>query len=363
MPIKGLSEQRRMPRLGKIRTGVKVPNKNSAGEHPEAVDYFVLPQEIAHQFGDKPRSIPIMFPVEDEAKFASQYYKAYSSFRGLVCKGDGETCNRLIDVKTGDFAHRDSAETVRKELPCTGRDCPMYQQKKCKEVMNLQFLIPSIPGLGVWQLDTGSYHSIVAVNSAIDLIRSVCGRIAMIPLKLTIEPKEVAPDGKKKTVNILQIRNDITLSEIQKLGALPGSQVLIPPPDEDEVPEELYPEVVSEKPRDPISQKEVDELWPGSKKPAQNAPIVQPAPKPAQPINEPAKPETAQDSQSTDLKVWLDEVLQDPKLKKSWPAVKMMEWLRAHNAGASTIPAGALKLNKTDLNTFCKEIADRMKMA
>jgi hypothetical protein len=278
MPIKGLTEQRRMPRLGKIRTGVKVPNKNSAGEHPEAVDYFVLPDEIVTTFGDKPKSLPIMFPVEDETKFASQYYKCYSSFRGMVCKGDGETCWRLIDISTGDFAHRETTETTRRELPCTGRDCPMYQQKKCKEVMNLQFLIPSVPGLGVWQLDTGSYHSIVAVNSAIDLIRSVCGRIAMIPLKLTIEPKEVAPDGKKKTVNILQIRNDITLSEIQRLGALPGSQVLIPPPDEDETPEELYPEVVSEKPAShtPITDKEIDELW--DKKP----PTAKPAPKAAE---------------------------------------------------------------------------------
>jgi hypothetical protein len=243
MPIKNLSSQRQMPRLGKIRTGVKVPNKNGSGEHPEAVDFFVLSEDIAGLFGEKPRALPIMFPVEDDTRFASQYYKCYSSFRGLVCKGDGETCTRLIDTRNGDFAHRDTTDTERRDLPCTGRDCPMYQQKKCKEVMSLQFLLPSVPGLGVWQLDTGSYHSIVAVNSAIELIRSICGRISMIPLKLTIEPKEVAPDGRKKTVNILQIRTDITLAEIQKLGSLPGSQVMLPPPDE-EKPELLFPEPV-----------------------------------------------------------------------------------------------------------------------
>jgi hypothetical protein len=187
----------------------------------------------------------------------------------LVCKGDGDTCWRLIDTKTGDFAHRDTTETVRKEMPCSGRDCILYQQKKCKEVMNLQFLLPSIPGLGVWQLDTSSYHSIVAVNSAIELIRNICGRISMIPLRLTIEPKEVSPDGKKKTVNILQIRTDITLTEIQKLGALPPSQVMLPPPDEDK-PELLFddtetvePEVVSDKIQ---AKKDIDELWPDDDK-------------------------------------------------------------------------------------------------
>ena len=244
--IKGLSNIRQMPRLGKLRLGVKVPNKSGNGEHPEAVDFFVLPAEIDKQFGEKPKSLPIMFPVEDETKFASQFYKCYSSFRGLTCKGDGETCSRLIDTKTGDFAHRDTTDTERRDLPCTGCDCPMYQQKKCKEVMNLMFLLPSVPGLGVWQLDTGSYHSIVAVNSAIELIRSICGRIAMIPLKLTIEPREVTIKSDKgqvkKTVNILAIRTDITLAEIQKLGAVPGSQVMLPPPDE-EKPDLLYPEM------------------------------------------------------------------------------------------------------------------------
>ncbi len=250
MTIKDLSNVRQMPRLGKIRTGVKVPNKNSPGEHPEAVDYFVLHEDIAGLFDEKPKSLPIMFPVEDDTKFASQFYKCYSSFRGLVCKGDGENCSRLIDTKSGDFAHRDTVETARRELPCPGRECPMYQQKKCKEVMNLQFLLPSVPGLGVWQLDTGSYHSIVAVNSAVELIRSICGRISMIPLKLTIEPKEVSPDGKKKTVNILQIRADVTLAEIQRLGALPGSQVMLPPPDE-EKPDLLYPEAEESAPEEP----------------------------------------------------------------------------------------------------------------
>jgi hypothetical protein len=317
MPIKGLTEQRRMPRLGKIRTGVKVPNKSGSGEHPEAVDYFKLPDEIAEQFGEKPRSLPIMFPVEDEAKFASQYYKCYSSYRGLVCKGDGETCWRLVDVNTGDFAHRESKETTRRELSCTGRDCPMYQQKKCKEVMNLQFLIPSVPGLGVWQLDTGSYHSIVAINSAIDLIRSVCGRIAMIPLKLTIEPKEVSPDGTKKTVNILQIRNDITLSEIQKLGALPGSQVLIPPPDEEEVPEELYPEVKADKTK--ITDKEIDELW--DKKPAPKQDSKPQDVKPA------VKVEQAEQSDNTDFLTYVKEAV---TIKLKWKVSTLASWLNAH---------------------------------
>jgi hypothetical protein len=62
-------------------------------------------------------------------------------------------------------------------------------------------------------------------------------------------------------------------------------------------------------------------------------------------------------------KVYLDEALKDPNVKKSFPATKMMEWLRAHNAGATGIPAGAAKLNKEDAEAFRKEIEERRAMA
>jgi hypothetical protein len=160
--------------------------------------------------------------------------------------------------------------------------------------MNLQFLLPSVPGLGVWQLDTSSYHSIVAVNSAVELIRSICGRISMIPLRLTIEPKEVSPDGKKKTVNILQIRTDITLAEIQKLGALPPSQVMLPPPDEDR-PDLLYPDAEDE-PEAITSSKEkakkdIDDIWPDEKSQAdKDFDSIESASSKAEPVKAEAKP-------------------------------------------------------------------------
>jgi hypothetical protein len=311
--------------LGKVRCGIKAPNKSGQGEHPEAVDYFCLPPEIAEMFGDKPRSLPIMFPVEDETKFAAQFYKCYSSFRGLVCRGTGETCSRLIDTKTGDFAHRDTADTERCDLPCSGRDCPMYQQKKCKEVMNLIFLLPSVPGLGVWQLDTGSYHSIVAVNSAVELIRSMCGRIAMIPLRLTIEPREVTIKSEKgqvkKTVHVLQIRTDATLAEIQRIGAAPGSQVMLPPPDE-EKPDLLYPEdeTPEESKREPMSDAEIASYFDGPgvhDKP----PVAQSAEQTTQAVETPA-----QDA-STDFVTYVKETA---TLKLKWKVSTLASWLNSH---------------------------------
>jgi hypothetical protein len=53
MPIKGIPEIVRLPRLGKIRLGIK--KKTDAGvSYPSPTDYFVCPDELKKVFGEKP---------------------------------------------------------------------------------------------------------------------------------------------------------------------------------------------------------------------------------------------------------------------------------------------------------------------
>ena len=118
MPIKNLSERRRLPRLGKLHLGIKV-QKEGGSSYPKAVDYFVCPPEsgIETIFGEHPKSIRIMIPVEDEEKWASQYYRCYSMTRGLICKGDGEKAWRSVDTETGALANRNTKEDEMREAP------------------------------------------------------------------------------------------------------------------------------------------------------------------------------------------------------------------------------------------------------
>ena len=279
-PIDKLSDIRKMPRLGKVRLGIKVEGEKT---YPKATDYFVVPEEIQQYVGERPTKLSIMFPTENMEEFAQQYLKCYSFSQGLICKGDGLMCWRKVDTATGDFATHLTAEWVKTDgLPCTPEECPMYATEKpqCRRVMNLLFFMPDVPGLGVWQLDTSSFYSIVNVNSCLDLIKRLCGRISMIPLTLSLEPQIVEPPGiKKKTVHILQIRSDVKLAEIQRLGRKKPEQVLLPPLDEEEAPDDLYP---------PGVLKEAEE----KRGPAQ--PLAQPKPPPPQLVKT-AKEITADD--------------------------------------------------------------------
>ena len=247
-PIKGISEIRRMPRLGKIRLGIKQISPRTENPYPVATDYFVVPDGIKEYVGDNPKMLKIMFPVEDPKEFAIQWLRCYSFTQGLVCKGDGLMCRRKVDTQTGARANHTTLEWVWEDgLPCDPETCPDYcgEKPQCRRVMNLMFLMPDVPGFGVWQLDTSSFYSIVNINSCVDLIRRLCGRISFIPLSLSLEPQVVEPPGiKKKTVHILQVRSDVKLAEIQRLGRRRPEQVLLPELDEEEVPTDLYPEGV-----------------------------------------------------------------------------------------------------------------------
>jgi len=110
--------------------------------------------------------------------------------------------------------------------------------------MNLQFLLPDCPGFGVYQLDTGSFYSIVNINSSLELIRGICGRLSMIPLSLRLVEQEVMPEGKKKTVRILRLTAPYSMAEIQKYAKMPPGQVLILPAPDSEVPDDLFPNEV-----------------------------------------------------------------------------------------------------------------------
>ncbi len=296
MPIEGVSELVRIPRLGKIHLGIKVKSKDKKNvEYPKATDFFVAPDEVREIYGEKPTELQIMFPVEDPELFAQQWLRAYSSTQGLVCIGSGVEARRKVDVATGAMADHETKDWAWREITCDPQECPEYQTKRCRRVMNLQFLLPEVPGLGVYQIDTSSFYSIVNINSMIKMLKGMLGRCSMVPLTLALGPIEVSPQGlTKKTVHVMHIKKNIKLSQLAQIAQLPVGKVLIPEADTAEPPEDLFPEGII-----------VDTQKQRSKK----SPAAQPLPPPK---DEELFPEEKEEE--------LSEV--DPELLKGWLIVK-----------------------------------------
>jgi len=251
-PIEGVSEIRRLPRLGKIRLGIKKEGKGTT--YPSPTDYFVCPDEVKAVYTEKPTELKVMFPVDDLELVAPQWYKCYSYSQNLICKGNGKTCRRKVDTDTGDFADRDTKHWDMADGVCDPDDCPKLAQKQCRRVMSLLFILPDVPGLGIYQLDTTSFYSIVNINSQLGqeppgfLRQFTRGRIAFLPLILSMGPQVVTPPGEgRKTVHVLNVRADVKLADLIRLSHQKPAQVLLPTLTEEEAPEDLYPqEVISE---------------------------------------------------------------------------------------------------------------------
>lgn len=250
MPIKGLSESRRLPRMGKLRLGVMVerPGKKP---YPKEVKHFILDPAVANPeekkklidtfektYGSEPTSIDVMFPVANLEHIFPQYYKSYGG--GLMkCKGDGQTAetnnedyiSKLENIDDGDFG---------KIVKCAGRNCPYYQSKKCSEVATLSVLLPELPGAGVWQVSTGSFHSILNLNSCFDYIRALAGRFHMIPLKLERREQTIQYEGKTSKHYVLHINLELSLKDLQQRALIdPVKSAMELPPIADEA-KDLY---------------------------------------------------------------------------------------------------------------------------
>ena len=270
MPIQGLTTGRKpyLPRVGKIRIGAKVRNANGV-EHPTALDHFVFPDEFAdlaaRVYGREPKELTIAFTTDDMDENAAAFYKAYGGSQQVMCRGDGEFAERTIyddqarqvgeNLWDGPIARARGSDDNRNRpahkyrIVCPGRDCPYYTAKRqeCGEVMSLQFILPDLidePDIhGVWQLDTGSFWSIVQTYDSIAYLHRF-GSIAGKPLRMCLEPRKVVrQDGGSNTVYTIQLKLAGRLSALiaspqPALAALPEGRTPAPDETRDEL---LYP--------------------------------------------------------------------------------------------------------------------------
>ena len=223
--IKELSDRRRLPRLGKIRLGVKDVSRNTGGEFPRETDYFVVPPEVARVYGERPTSLDVMVPINEIEAVFPQAFKWYGGIRGLKCVGDGEVALRLKD---------ETQRMLAIKCPCEHLD-----SKECQRRAHLMVILPKINMGGIYQIDVGSYHSIVDVNSGLYYIeRALIGRFAMVPLRLCRTRKETHAEGGKQIHWTLQIFLDADVDAINALRentsrVLMSTRNLALPPPED----------------------------------------------------------------------------------------------------------------------------------
>lgn len=110
------------------------------------------------------------------------------------------------------------------------------ENRECKPTTRLSVLLPEIPGLGLWRLESHGYYAAVELAGAVELISQMAGTHTMIPARLRLERREVRRlEGTKAVVRkfaVPVIDLDVSILGVRSLAARVG-QVEITAGDDD----------------------------------------------------------------------------------------------------------------------------------
>jgi hypothetical protein len=184
-------------RLGKVRLGKKgdrgQPEKLSTFRFTSASQALLeavaakwggqvgqwtgAPEEGYYEVMTETAELPIVLPpVFSDADGTPTL--AYSQFFELWSAGG---CQRRCDGETESLSGK----------PCL---CE-HEKRECKITTRLNFMLPDIPGLGVWNLESHWYNAAVELPGTLDLLQLAAAEGQLIPATLRAEQRTSKQDG------------------------------------------------------------------------------------------------------------------------------------------------------------------------
>lgn len=217
--------QRRLVEVGRIRMGTTEERAKRDGSGtfrmPVRLDTWRLTsrdqtrlQHAADQFGGQvvpweqrdgeyeliteTDSLPIMvLPGQN----LSTWYELW----GQRAKGKPVECFRRCDGVT---------ETIS-DGPC---QCDP-EKRECKPTTRLTVLLPDVPGIGCWRLDSHGYYAAVELSGTADLLEALTLKGQVVPARLRIDHRRAVRDGETTAFPVPVIDVDASLPEVLGITA------------------------------------------------------------------------------------------------------------------------------------------------
>lgn len=222
--------QRRLPELGRIRTGQKTERAMKALStfRFTSSDKTALSQ-IADLYGgtvrewSDPKANPNQFEVVTEAAEihvalppdplgGSPVYELWGG-GGCERRCDGTTCETWVKGPEG---------PEPSEIPCV---CQAKGELACDPKTRLNVLLPNVRGIGTWRLETKSWNAAMELPGMVDLIQSLQAR-GITRATLRLEHKQSMQAGVKRKFIVPVLGLDETVEALvageASVGALGG---------------------------------------------------------------------------------------------------------------------------------------------
>lgn len=238
VPLRDLNH--RLPTLGRIRIGVKVPGTSKNGkayERPKSIDTFRLTshdqealEQVAAIYGgtvkpwNEPKADPGQFEVITTANElrvvlppdplgGSPTYE-YWTGGGADRRCDGITCARMVKGPEG---------TEQIEVPCL---CTAEGAMACDPYTRLSVILPEVRFGGVWMLATKGWDAAQELPGMVELLASMQDRgLTNGLLKLEHRRKVVAGETRHFPVPVLALMDsmDALVAGAARFGSIGAS--------------------------------------------------------------------------------------------------------------------------------------------
>lgn len=235
----------RIPRVGKLRLGLgpsRMKDGKAAG-YPTAVDYFVVNEDASTNrqsaesfhavYGDEPRELDIVLPAPHTEDVLEGAWRSY---------GTGGKLKRKCTGPGGDCVTRDEAGDWNAG-PCQCEQeglKPDDKKRHCQQRWTLTVMLMRVAGVGCWQLDTGSVMAAEGLTASLRMLEQFRGHLQGAKATLRVVPRQVAPEGKAKTVYICELGSlDITPQQALEIAAERVGRVTLPASSLDDEPDPL----------------------------------------------------------------------------------------------------------------------------
>jgi len=221
--------QRRGQQIGRLRIGQQVAvikdGRDTGKTRPAKLETFrfttgsrAAAQAIAALYGGEIRDwsgefevitgqseIGVTVPPRDEV--VSQWYEMWNK-GGAIRRCDSQreqiSGGECLCPHAADPADPD--EVARKALERSDK-AKLNPPQACKLVTRISVMIPDLPGLGVWRLDTGSFYAAVEIGDSAALMQEARNQGVFLPAILRIEQRQRVAGGqtKKFPVPVLEV--------------------------------------------------------------------------------------------------------------------------------------------------------------
>jgi hypothetical protein len=237
-----LDIQRRGQQIGRLRIGQQVKASNGK-MRPARLDTFrfttgsrTTAQAIAALYGGDVRDwsgefevitgkseIGVTVPPRDEV--VSQWYEMWNKGGAMRrCDSQREQISGGPCLCPHASNPSDPDEVARKALERSDL-AKLNPPQACKLVTRISVMIPDLPGLGVFRLDTGSFYAAVEIGDSAALMQVARDRGVFLPAILRIEQRQRVAGGQTKkfpvpVLEVLTTFRDLATGAIESAGIM-----------------------------------------------------------------------------------------------------------------------------------------------